>query len=257
MCELFAFSGKRAVQLNTYLREFTSHSLQHPDGWGLAVFYNDAVNLEKEPISAANSVYLRERLRHKIVAQNMVGHIRLASRGSLSYENSHPFVQNDDSKRTWTLIHNGTIFDSQILDAYKTVQEGQTDSERILCYIVDCMNQLMKTLKHKPNSEERFLLLDKIVQEIAPHNKLNLIIYDGELFYVHTNTRGTLYMKEIDEGIIFATVPLDKEEWKPVPFMQLLAFKNGEICKRGTKHTGEYVSNPDERVIQSRDFSCL
>ena len=33
----------------------------------------------------------------------------------------------------------------------------------------------------------------------------------GELFYVHKNEPGTLYEKDIDEGVLIATVPLESE----------------------------------------------
>ncbi|MCR5529980.1 MAG: class II glutamine amidotransferase [Saccharofermentans sp.] len=38
--------------------------------------------------------------------------------------------------RTWTLAHNGTIFEGDLLNRYY-IQNGTTDSERILLYLID------------------------------------------------------------------------------------------------------------------------
>ena len=38
MCEIYGFSGNRSRELNNDLREFYSHSAEHPNGWGLALF---------------------------------------------------------------------------------------------------------------------------------------------------------------------------------------------------------------------------
>ncbi len=89
MCELFAISGKTPIPVNHYLKELVSHSPEHPNGWGMAVFYGNAVSLEKEPIPAYRSRYLKERLSHPFEAQNMFAHIRLATKGEMAYANTH------------------------------------------------------------------------------------------------------------------------------------------------------------------------
>lgn len=111
----------------------------------------------------------------------------------------------DDSGRRWTQVHNGTIFDYRPLEKFTQYQSGDTDSERILLYLVQEINQA-QALRRKPLSgEERFWLLDDILVSMSKGNKLNLLIYDGEYMYVHTNYADSLYYKEIDGGQIFAT----------------------------------------------------
>ena len=36
MCELFALNAEGPVNTNAYLREFFSHSVNHPHGWGIS-----------------------------------------------------------------------------------------------------------------------------------------------------------------------------------------------------------------------------
>lgn len=258
MCELFGISGKTPVPVNAYLKELASHSREHPNGWGMAVFYRDAVNLEKEPIMAIQSNYLQERLRHPFEAQNMFAHIRLATKGGAAYENTHPFVKRDASGRAWTLIHNGTIFDCYSLDPYVHRQKGSTDSERILLYIIDRINARMIESGGDLCSKERFEVLDQILCEITrPNNKVNLLVYDSELTYVHTNMRETLYYQKLENSTMFATVPLCGGRWKPLPFTRLLAWKEGRLVFTGRDHGNEYIYDPEDMKYLYLDHACL
>ena len=66
MCEIYAYSGEVNKTFNDELREFFSHSGEHPNGWGLAVEEDGRMNLEKEAVQASESRYLRERLRQHL-----------------------------------------------------------------------------------------------------------------------------------------------------------------------------------------------
>ena len=257
MCELFGVSSSEKVEPREMLKEFFSHSVRHPNGWGMAVFYGNAVSLEKEPISAFKSAYLKERLRHRIEARNMIAHIRQATRGNTDYENCHPFVMRDNADRTWTLAHNGTIFDCPMLDGYIHAQEGMTDSERILCHIIAMADERQMRLGRALDAGERFALVDKVICDVAPHNKLNLLIYDGEQLYVHTNYANSLYVRRKAGTAFFATVPLDGGIWQPVPFTTLLAFRDGKQVFSGTNHGHEYRDNPDDLRLVFLDYAGL
>ena len=147
MCELFGICANKKYVLNDWLKEFYSHSVKHPDGWGLALF-EYGVNVEKEPIRAKDSASLRQSLSTELSAEVALGHIRLASVGKLIYDNCHPFVRRDNSGRVWTLMHNGTIF-TDVLDSYKENQVGTSDSERILMYLMDKMNEKIQEVGHR------------------------------------------------------------------------------------------------------------
>ena len=184
MCELFGVTSQNKVKLNELLSEFFSHGIDHPNGWGMAFFYGNAVSLEKQPEASHKSVYLKQRLQFKVEADNMIAHIRLATRGNINYENTHPFVMRDNSNRTWTLAHNGTIFDCALLNPFVHSQQGQTDSERILVYIVSRINRELEKKKDL-SEQERFNLIDEIFCEITPENKMNILLFDGELMDCH------------------------------------------------------------------------
>ena len=60
MCELFGFSGKKRTDLSGLLAEFFSHSVNNPDGWGLASFDNSQTLIYKERIAAYKSTNMTE-----------------------------------------------------------------------------------------------------------------------------------------------------------------------------------------------------
>lgn len=256
MCELFGVTSRSKLELNELLLRFFSHGTEHPNGWGMAFFYGNAVSLEKQPEASYKSNYLKQRLQYKVEADKMIAHIRLATRGSLNYENTHPFVMRDNSDRTWTLAHNGTIFDCDLLNPFTRSQQGQTDSERILAYIVSRMNIEMKN-KKELSGQERFRLIDDILCEITPENKVNLLLFDSELMYVHTNYQNSLYSCRKGEAVVISTRPLDYHVWEPVPMNTLIAYQDGEQVYKGTNHKNEFFETEEKMRLLFLDYSNL
>ena len=182
MCELFGINSEENIQINDYLKEFFSHSYAHPHGWGMACMNENMVQVEKEPMQASKSNYLKERLSVPVQAKNAFAHIRYATIGNVEYRNCHPYTKKDKSGRWWTLIHNGTIFDYAPLNKYVSIQNGDTDSERILLYLVELVDQEERRLQRTLDAKERFWLLDSVIAKMAEGNKLNLMLYDCLLY---------------------------------------------------------------------------
>jgi len=115
MCELFGVNTPGKIQLNHLLDVFFSHGDRHPHGWGMAFFENGTVQMEKQAVSSTKSARLREYRSRKIMSDRMIAHIRLATKGNMEHENCHPFIKKDEMGRTWTLAHNGAIFEGEIM----------------------------------------------------------------------------------------------------------------------------------------------
>lgn len=243
MCELFGVSSAQKIKCNDLLKEFFSHGVDNPDGWGLAILYRNAVSLEKEPASSLDSSYLKSRLTEDIVASHLFAHIRKASVGNIAYKNSHPFLLRDSLGNLWTLAHNGTIFESAALAPFAELQKGDTDSERILCYLVSQINARQKETGKELSPEERFSVVDEMVHAITPKNKVNLLIYDGDLFYVHTNLKDTLCQCQKDKTLIISTKPLNQDHWEKVPMNVLSAYRDGELVYVGKQHENEFINS--------------
>lgn len=257
MCELFGVCSQEPYYVNDYLKEFYSHSSKHPHGWGLACMGRKDALVEKETVQATKSNYLKERLSLPIQEKTVFAHIRYATIGNVEYKNCHPYTRKDHNKRCWTMIHNGTIFDFPPLHRYVKLQTGDTDSERILMYLVDRIDQEEARVGRQLNSKERFWLLDSIIVEMSKGNKLNLLLYDGEIMYVHTNYADSLHFLRKEGSVIFSTTPLSDEDWKPVPFMRLLAYQEGHLVLEGTKHQNEYIESEENLKFLYQIFADL
>ena len=102
----------KPVSISFTWRGFISGGSRHRDGWGVA-FYPDGVSacLIKEPRPSTSSLMARflksaDLIRSKIV----ISHVRTASKGSVTYCNTHPFVR-ELFGREWVFAHNGTIIE--------------------------------------------------------------------------------------------------------------------------------------------------
>ncbi len=244
MCELMGLSSAVPRDIRGELQSFYQHSIHHPHGWGLMWEQeNGEREIIKEPVCATGSRIINDIMQKMIPQKNAMAHIRLATVGSVDQKNCHPFMGTDSSGRQWTLIHNGTIYSSKKLTKYLNVQIGDTDSERVFLYLLDEINRAQEV--HPLTDQQRFQAVEQVVIGLSRRNKLNLILYDGELMYVHQNMQKTLYYKAENRSILFSTVPLDQDNWEEYPLAQLLAFRSGEKVFEGTVHGHVFVPTLD------------
>jgi glutamine amidotransferase len=139
MCRLFGMSGgSEPVQATFWLLEapdsLARQSRREPDGTGLGIFSPDGTpEVSKQPLAAyEDHAFAREA--RAVSSRTFVAHVRYASTGSLTTENTHPFLQ--DGR---LLAHNGVIeglpaLEAELGDAMSLVG-GQTDSERFFALI--------------------------------------------------------------------------------------------------------------------------
>ena len=241
MCEIFCFSANAPKQINSLLEGFYGHSDEHPHGWGLADLCSEDYSIKKEPVRASDSSILKDILSRPVSGKAIFAHIRLATVGEFSYENCHPFIKKDNNNRSWILMHNGTLFNFPQGDKYRNIQKGNTDSERILFYIIDKINEFEADCG-PVSQKERFDLINKILSELADGNKLNIMIYDGELIYVHSNIKEGIYYLNNDSELIIASSPVnDDENWKEIEINTVFGIVDGNVVFEGKNHGGEFI----------------
>ena len=257
MCQLFGINSDKPYRVNEILERFFENSAVHKDGWGIAVFDLDNGFVEKESVQAIQSSRIKEMLSEDMVCKDMIAHIRKASVGSIEYVNCHPFIFKDNTGRTWTLIHNGTVFAPDLITGYFPMQTGTTDSEAIGFFLMDRINSETDRQGRSLTEAERFACLDAAICELSPDNKLNLMIYDGELLFVHTNMRDTLYELFKDGTRVITTEPLTDEEWTNVPLNTLQAYKDGERIFSGTDHGNEFFQEAHDMSLVYMAYSGL
>ncbi len=104
---------------------------------------------------------------------------------------------------------------------------------------------------------ERFDVLASAIAALANGNKLNLLVFDGDVLYAHTNFRGALHFLKDEDSITLSTNPLSHGDWKPLPFTRLVAIKAGEFVREGPSHDHEYIHNPEDYRFVYMNFARL
>jgi glutamine amidotransferase len=243
MCELYGIISNKNISQNEPLKLFYNHSVKHSHGWGLAYWTtNFNSKIYNEGKCANDSLLLQSILASPIESKVSIGHIRFATVGSISDNNSHPFKKIDCSGREWTLAHNGNIYVGLQLLPYMDKQAGGTDSERILLYLVDCINNKTKEKGSPLNSKDRSEVVDYVIQELSYGNRLNLLIYDTEQFYVHANLKDSLYFSAQDDYYCFASTPLENNfSWNTIPINRLLTYSGIDQIYCGNDHGNEFI----------------
>lgn len=203
------------------------------------MYKNGGDIIVREPRKASASTVLEGILASIPPQKYLLAHIRYATVGTVRKENCHPFHAADISGRWWTMIHNGTIYSGSGTYRYYRRQSGDTDSERLFLAFIDGINDRLG--KGSLGERERFSFVNDFVAEHAPRNKLNLMIWDGELLFVHKNMKNTMSFRRMNGGLLFSTVPLDDSEWVPIPMAQLVAYKDGREVFRGDRHKGVFT----------------
>jgi predicted glutamine amidotransferase len=139
MCRLFGMSAGRSRTRATFWLldapdSLAKQSRKNPDGYGLGTFDEDGSPVVAKRAVAAyeDEAFAREARDEE--SSTFVAHVRFASTGGLSSENTHPFEQQGR-----LFAHNGHVGDLERLDErlgdYRSLVRGQTDSERVFALI--------------------------------------------------------------------------------------------------------------------------
>jgi glutamine amidotransferase len=139
MCRLFGLhAGREAVDATFWLLEaptsLLEQSRRNPDGFGLGTFEPDGrPDVDKAPLAAHVAEQFAREAREEC-STTYVAHVRYASVGELTFENTHPFVL--DGR---IFGHNGIVGDLDVVEAElgDLVHQllGTTDSERFFALV--------------------------------------------------------------------------------------------------------------------------
>jgi len=130
--------GRERVKASFWLLEapdsLAQQSRREPDGTGLGYFdENGRAVVSKRPLAAYEDRQFAMQAR-EATSRTFVAHVRYASTGGLTPENTHPFEQQGR-----LFAHNGVIEDLRALERelgpVMSVVRGETDSERFFALI--------------------------------------------------------------------------------------------------------------------------
>ncbi|HRH05669.1 MAG TPA: class II glutamine amidotransferase, partial [Burkholderiaceae bacterium] len=171
MCQLLGMNSHLPASVNMSFTGFSQRggaTDHHGDGWGIAFFEGEGANpgkgvrcfIDKE--SAATSAIAQLLKTYPIKSHNVVAHVRKATVGDVSLENSHPFVR-ELWGRNWVFAHNGDLkaYAPRLHGNFKPV--GSTDSELAFCWL---MQELAKSHASAPSVAELTLTLRELTPQI-------------------------------------------------------------------------------------------
>jgi predicted glutamine amidotransferase len=137
MCRLFGClsrePGPVTHELFRAANALRVQSKEHSDGWGLGWYEHGAPRVVRS-LTPAHGDAEFEKLSHYVNAQAVVAHVRKASVGAISEQNTHPF-----QRGPWLFAHNGTLpawettrgpLEALVEPSLRSELRGETDSER-------------------------------------------------------------------------------------------------------------------------------
>ncbi|MFT6925050.1 MAG: putative glutamine amidotransferase [Psychromonas sp.] len=252
MCELLGMSANVPTDICfsfSGLIKRGGETGPHKDGWGITFYEGKGCRSFKDPSPSCNSPVAKLVKEYPIKSKSVISHIRQANRGSVSLENTHPFIRELWGKN-WTYAHNGQLTGYEALPLGQDMPVGQTDSERVFCWI---LGQLRQSYSSEPDDMlEMFKKVAGYADTLREMGVFNMLLSDGEyvMSYCTNNlswiTRRAPFGKArlIDEDMVvdfneetsatdvvtvIATRPLtNNEQWTKMQEGEFCVFYYGE-----------------------------
>jgi predicted glutamine amidotransferase len=251
MCRLYAFKANEPTRVECSLVHAQNalmaqsagdrEGLVHGHGWGVADYADGLPLIEKQTWAAYDDEHFAKKAA-RVYAHTVIAHVRRATVGEQSIENTHPFQYG-----RWIFAHNGTVPNfpkvrdrmiSEIDPLLRNDIKGTTDSEHVFYYLLTLhMNDPAAPLMEIMARGIRQIVNWSV--EIDPTRQvgLNLILTDGDIL-VGSRFGRTLWHLERElvfecpicgkshvhhdvgteyQAVEVASEPLTDENWHEVP----------------------------------------
>jgi predicted glutamine amidotransferase len=191
MCRLLAIASSERTDFKIVLREaprsLAALSREHRDGWGLAVFDEEACawNLEKGVLCAGED----DRFHRLAVGSRgvvLISHIRQKTVGDTSLVNTHPF-----ERGRWVFAHNGTIKDVPWLRSQASASRlaevaGETDSELLFAWLLTMLDDAGVTAEAaSARTDAAVGAMARAARERPDFGAFTFLLSDGKTTYAH------------------------------------------------------------------------
>lgn len=207
------------------------------DGWGIA-WWNPSGHLQltKEPVAAHTSDDYAA-LAQSITSPMLLAHVRHATVGAHTPENTHPFVL-----RGWAFAHNGYIAHfhdrvepevEKLIDPCVLAETtGHTDSEHWFALFLTNLGHEKAASPHGSHTDHALAALARTMQQIeqlavdctgTAKTESNFVLTDGTVLLA-VRWRHTLWMRQTDDAIVIASEPSsDEPGWVEIPEFRAMA----------------------------------
>ncbi len=209
MCRLFGLhAGSTPVTATFWLVDapdsLSRQSHRNPDGAGIGTFDpSGRPVVDKQPLAAWQDTEFVSAAR-ELHSPTFLAHVRYATTGDVSLNNTHPFVQHGR-----LFAHNGLVQDLGALDARlerlgaANLVHGETDSERLFALIT------AETTRHG-NVTEGLMAAIGWVTDHLPVYSLNLVLATaGDLWALRYPATHDLFVLDRPAGAADEGVALD------------------------------------------------
>lgn len=189
MCQLLGMNCATPTDVTFSFRGFSQRAgitSDHCDGFGIAFFEDKACRLFVDNQSAVESPIAELVRNYPIKSRNVIAHIRKATQGKITLENSHPFSR-ELWGRQWIFAHNGDLHGFNPALSGRFTPVGNTDSERAFCYLLDQL--VLKFGYHEPKLDQIFDLLAEVSPKIAEHGTFNFCLSNGQALFTYAITK--------------------------------------------------------------------
>ncbi len=263
MCDLFAVSSRAPTGLSLSMQRLASRGEpggKLADGWGVACYDGFDARVLREPEPAGHSAWLDHVINSgRPHSRIVIAHIRHATQGSIALANTQPFAR-ELGGRIHVFAHNGMLrgIERTIGASCRRLRPvGETDSEIAFCGLMERMASLWKA--DPPVVEARFQIVARYAAELRELGPANFLYSDGELLFAHGHRRtqadgqiappgltvlarrsaaerdalpaaGVTLETELGPQnlILFASVPLTDEDWRPLREGEIVMVRDGE-----------------------------
>jgi predicted glutamine amidotransferase len=209
MCRVLGCVAKDRLTLRHELLDapnpLVRQSEDHDSGWGVAV-YGHGAGEEPQCLSFPEAAFNGGRFESATDLRGRIfnAHVRRATIGGLTPENTHPFCLAE-----YSFSHNGTVIDyPKLLERGVRAPHGQTDSEVFFNFVMrdfdaeDAVESLRRSVT--------------AVVERCTFSALNFLFSDGEKLYAYRLGIFELHWLARDGQLLVATERITDERWHDV-----------------------------------------
>jgi predicted glutamine amidotransferase len=209
MCRVFGCVSAEPVSVRHELLDAENpmirQSEEHDSGWGMAV-YERSDGAEPRVVRFPNAAHADDGF---MAATDLRGrifnvHVRRATMGGLSLENTHPFCLGN-----YTFAHNGTVLGYRaLLGGGAAEPAGDTDSEAVFHF-------LMRALEPADVAGSLRRAMAAVVER-SPFSGVNFLFSDGERLYAYRLGIFELHWLPRPGQLLVASERLTEERWHTV-----------------------------------------
>jgi predicted glutamine amidotransferase len=202
MCRLFAVLADRPVKVKAAFRTLAEQSKEHKDGWGVVQLDGKEPRVERG-LDPAGRCARFASLAESTQSRALLAHIRLASVGPVTLQNSHPFLG-----RGWAFMHNGTVknwaphqaeVEALLPSELKASLTGQTESERCFALFLSYLQSDALDDAARALAKALRTVVSRCDHDAETKAALNFLASDGKRLLATRHGR-TLWLHQ-DEGV--------------------------------------------------------